>query len=226
MNEELDSQLSAMFDDELPEQQCELLAKRLARDEALKARWGRYAAIGAAIRAERGIRLDGNLARRVSAAISAEAPLSTESEPARPVPKAPERRRMPWSQLATGVGVAASVAVLSIMWLRAQAPGVDSSPLVAQTSPANPLSTAAPTPVALTSENSSEPDSYTVPLAVEPQLMVPASAVAKYMLAHSEYSSWVNRRTLLSTLVASEPGTAAGDLQSEEQAEETADDAP
>ena len=29
MNEELDSQLSAMFDNELPEGECELLARRL-----------------------------------------------------------------------------------------------------------------------------------------------------------------------------------------------------
>ena len=35
MNEELDSQLSAMFDDELPEDQCQLLARRLSRDEAV-----------------------------------------------------------------------------------------------------------------------------------------------------------------------------------------------
>ena len=33
MNEELDSQLSAMFDDELPAAECELLARRLSRDE-------------------------------------------------------------------------------------------------------------------------------------------------------------------------------------------------
>ena len=39
MNEELDSQLSAMFDDELPEAECQLLARRLSRDDALKARW-------------------------------------------------------------------------------------------------------------------------------------------------------------------------------------------
>ncbi|TLY77101.1 MAG: anti-sigma 24 factor, partial [Gammaproteobacteria bacterium] len=52
MNEELDSQLSAMFDDELPSAECELLARRLSRDEPLKARWGRYAVIGAAVRAE------------------------------------------------------------------------------------------------------------------------------------------------------------------------------
>ena len=31
MNEELDSQLSAMFDDELPQAECELLALRLSR---------------------------------------------------------------------------------------------------------------------------------------------------------------------------------------------------
>ena len=47
MNEELDSQLSAMFDDELPEDQCQLLARRLSRDDALKARWRRYAVMGA-----------------------------------------------------------------------------------------------------------------------------------------------------------------------------------
>ena len=54
MNEELDSQLSAMFDNELPAAECELLARRLSRDEELKARWSRYAAIGATIRAEGG----------------------------------------------------------------------------------------------------------------------------------------------------------------------------
>ena len=52
MNEELDSQLSAMFDDELPTGECELLARRLSRDAALQSRWGRYAAIGAAMRGD------------------------------------------------------------------------------------------------------------------------------------------------------------------------------
>ena len=72
MNEELDSQLSAMFDDELPPAECELLARRLSRDDALKARWGRYAVISAVVRAERGVRLNAPLAGRVNAAISAE----------------------------------------------------------------------------------------------------------------------------------------------------------
>ena len=42
MNEELDSQLSAMFDDELPAAECELLARRLSRDEQLKAQIGKH----------------------------------------------------------------------------------------------------------------------------------------------------------------------------------------
>ena len=72
MNEELDSQLSAMFDNELPAAECELLARRLSRDEDLKARWGRYAAIGATIRAEGGVRLNSELAIRVNTVITAE----------------------------------------------------------------------------------------------------------------------------------------------------------
>ena len=72
-NEELESQLSAMFDDELPASQCELLARRLARDEQLRGRWGRYAAIGACMRGDHGVRLETALAGKVSAAIKQEA---------------------------------------------------------------------------------------------------------------------------------------------------------
>jgi len=91
MNEELDSQLSAMFDDELPAAECELLARRLSRDEELRTRWSRYAAIGATIRAEGGARLNANLARRVSVAISMEPPVV--AEPASPPSRPPSHRR-------------------------------------------------------------------------------------------------------------------------------------
>ena len=79
MNEELDSQLSAMFDNELPAAECELLARRLSRDEELKGRWSRYAAIGATIRAEGGVRLNSNLAVRINTAISSEPAVVTRS---------------------------------------------------------------------------------------------------------------------------------------------------
>src|SRR5688572_29488991 len=69
---ERDSQLSAMFDGELPAAECELLARRLTRDEALRGQWSRYAVIGAALRAERGVKLDDRVARRVQSALSQE----------------------------------------------------------------------------------------------------------------------------------------------------------
>ena len=61
---ERDSQLSAMFDGALPAAECELLARRLVRDEALRAQWSRYALIGAALRKERGVRLASSEARK------------------------------------------------------------------------------------------------------------------------------------------------------------------
>src|SRR5579862_3332855 len=117
MNEELDSQLSAMFDDELPTSECELLARRLSRDEVLKARWGRYAVVGAVIRAERGVRLNAPLAGRVNALISAEPELAGAAA----LP-APRRARRGWWQPVAGAALAAGVAAVSVLWLRAQAP--------------------------------------------------------------------------------------------------------
>src|SRR5580704_17239048 len=127
MNEELDSQLSAMFDDELPAAECELLARRLSRDEQLKARWGRYAVIGATIRAERGVRLNAGLAGRVSAAISSEAPLAAE-----PAPQPKKRCDIGWWQPLAGIAAVAGVAAVSIIWMRSQVLP-NTLPAVAQT---------------------------------------------------------------------------------------------
>src|SRR5215467_5004732 len=118
MNEELDSQLSAMFDGELPPGECELLARRLSRDEQLKARWGRYAVIGATIRAEGGVRLNAELARRVSTVISKEPNIAV-----RFVERQAVRAASRWIRPVAGLGVAAGVAALSILWMRSQAPG-------------------------------------------------------------------------------------------------------
>ena len=201
MNEELDSQLSAMFDDELPEDQCQLLARRLSRDDALKARWRRYAVMGAAIRAERqgagtvSVRLETNLATRVSAAISAEPALTADAVAQSGVRKVAGMR---WWQPVAGGAIAAGVAAMSVLWIRAQAP-VGGESLVAQ-------NVAAPTAVTQTVADNSVSESYVVPAAtVERTPMVPSAELANYVLAHSEFSAPVNRRNMLSALVASEP---------------------
>jgi sigma-E factor negative regulatory protein RseA len=207
MNEELDSQLSAMFDDELPEGECQLLARRLSRDDTLKVRWRRYAVIGAAVRAERGVRMDlrleTNLATRVSATISAEPALEGTAV-------AQSRSRagggMRWWQPVAGVGIAAGVAAMSVLWVRSQGV-VGSDTLVAQNAP--PSTTVMSQPVATSAST------YVVPTKVEPRTPMPAAELANYLFAHSEYSTPVTRRFPLSSLVSSESGTPAGGNESD-----------
>jgi len=206
MKEELDSQLSAMFDDQLPEDQCQLLARRLSRDDALKARWRRYAVIGAAVRAERGVRLETNLASRVSAVISAEPALTGESV----VKGEGEKGRgLRWWQPVAGGAIAAGVAAMSVLWIRVQAPVGDDAPL-AQNSSAGGAA------VIQAQADTSPPESYVVPASVERTPMVPTAELANYVVAHSEFSAPMSRRNLLSALVASESGTAGAADESED----------
>jgi negative regulator of sigma E activity len=202
-NEELDSQLSAMFDDELPATECELLARRLARDEQLRGRWGRYAAIGACIRGEHGVRLGVPLASKVSAALTQEAA-------ARAAP-APRRPGISWLTSLAGLATAAAVAAVAILGIRAQGPVLvaqsQSAPVPIATQvramPATPATTeqlaAAPTTHPRASR---EPDSYVVPAAVaQGPALVPPTELANYIVAHSAYSGPLMRRNALSALV-------------------------
>jgi sigma-E factor negative regulatory protein RseA len=202
MNEELDSQLSAMFDDELPAAECELLARRLSRDEQLKARWGRYAVIGATIRAERGVPLNAALARKVNAAILAEPALGAVATPQR-APLSGWR----WRQGVAGLAVAAGVAAVSIFWLRGQAP-LATGPVAARV--AAPVQQApATTQVAASSGPAGQADSYVVPRTPAGRsVVVPITELANYVVAHSAVSSPVARRNLLSAFMTSEPGAA------------------
>jgi negative regulator of sigma E activity len=212
-NEELDSQLSAMFDNELPATECELLARRLARDEQLRARWGHYAAIGACIRGEPGVRLETPLASKVSAAIKQES--AVLEAPAMGARKGGFFN--PWVTSLAGLASAAAVAAMAIFWMRAQGPaliaqsgGAQKSAIAATQVPApraavpQPAVTAqlGPQPAGH-SRQTREPDSYVTPAAV-PQgpALVPPTELANYIVAHSAYSGPLMRRNALSALVS------------------------
>jgi sigma-E factor negative regulatory protein RseA len=204
MNEELDSQLSAMFDNELPAAECELLARRLSRDPDLKARWGRYAVIGAIIRAERGVTLDGVVAGRVSAALSSEPALSTDAARA-----SARKLQYHWWQPIAGAGLAAGVAAVSILWLRSQAPP-DGAHQVAPAMVASAPALAGPVAQTALQNVSASPDSFVVPPVQQgPMMVVPATELADYVVAHSAVSWPVTRGNLLSALMVSEPGTSS-----------------
>jgi sigma-E factor negative regulatory protein RseA len=198
MKEELDSQLSAMFDDELLPAECELLARRLSRDENLKARWGRYAIIGAVIRAERGVRLNAPLAGRVNAVLLAEPALAAHT-----APRDRNHARLRWWQPLAGAAVAAGVATVSILWLRAQGP-LPAGPLVTQVT--IPGQATLPTPA-----RSGEGDSYVVPRAKPAAVVVPSTELANFVVAHSMFSNPVARRNLLSAFMTSESPTAGAE---------------
>jgi negative regulator of sigma E activity len=202
MNEELDSQLSAMFDDELAHAECELLARRLSRDTELKSRWGRYAMIAAAIRAEHGVRLHVQVAQRVSALVI--------SEPALGAPVAARAAPLRWWRPLAGVAVAAGVAAVSILWLRGQPlpGGALQSPLTAAAD-ARAVSAAAPVAAALPAHTPAGSDSYVVPPAAHgAPALVPPTEFANYVVAHSLFTAPVARGNLLSSFMISESGTA------------------
>jgi len=205
MNEELDSQLSAMFDDQLPPAECELLARRLSRDEQLKARWGRYAVMGAVIRAERGVRLNAPLAGRVSAVLLAEPALGAQS-----LAGALPRRGLRWWQPVVAGALAAGVAAVSILWLRAEAPSSVASLSARLTTPA--AASGASVIPASARERGGRADSYVVPPSpAVPAVVVPSTELANYVVAHSMFSSPVARRNLPSAFMTSEPAAAGAE---------------
>jgi negative regulator of sigma E activity len=138
MSELRDSQLSAMYDGELPPAECELLARRLTRDPALRAEWSRYALIGAALRGEpaqaarrAGMRTRAqamNLALPVSQALGTTDIAGRDATADGPDGRRWRKALRDWAQPLLGAGIAAGVAALSIVWLQGrvgeQAPGL------------------------------------------------------------------------------------------------------
>jgi sigma-E factor negative regulatory protein RseA len=221
MNEELDSQLSAMFDNELPAAECELLARRLSRDEDLKSRWGRYAAIGATIRAEGGVRLNSDLAIRVNTVIAAE-PVVVAEPVVQPMGTRPQKATTPrWWMPVGGAALAASVAAAAILFLRYESPQ-QGGQVASQASPATTSQKLVARSIDATP---AAPDSYVVPKTLPRRSIVPSTQLANYVVAHSEFSSPVNRRNLLSAFMATESGTAGAPAGSDEPTEDVSDDA-
>ncbi len=221
---ERDSQLSAMFDGELPAAECELLARRLTRDDALRSQWSRYSLIGAALRAERGVRLDDRVARRVQAALAqdpsyGESADSSSSRPAVAAANAGQsaaRRWVRFTRPAVGAGIAAGVAAVSIFWLSGQNAGselqlaadtgsgpaaVVAAPAATVTAPA-PIVAAASTPAARS--GTGEPERYSTPVPSSQTSLAPPARLANYVVAHSEYSGPLTRRMALLSVVGSE----------------------
>jgi len=226
--EVVESQLSAMFDGELPAAECELLSRRIDRDERLRARWSRYALIGAAMRSEPVATAPSGFAARVSAALDAAEPgaqgLGVGERPAAAVaarwPAAKRQRR--WASNAllaasvTALVAGSSLALLRHSTMDLEAPAgaalavtaansalPASAPSAVAAAAAGAVANPSLTDVADRSRGGREPWSYVTPADHGADPTALRTQLADYIVAHSEYSTPLMRRNLLSALVSS-----------------------
>lgn len=223
--EERESQLSAMYDGELPQAECELVARRLSRDENLRRSWENYALIGAAMRSEQmaGRRLAPKVAEAISRRETTDKSASSRSV----------NGSSAWSRWAVplgSAGLAASIAVIGVLgmfWLG----GGSNNPVsgTAETAtastakeiviPAAPqdrtIVVASATPNATNRaadaarasravSPGSEPESYVTPPVREGGVVSPAPAfeLASYVGAHSAVSAPMMRHSAISAVIA------------------------
>lgn len=138
MNEqEQNSQLSALFDGELPSQQADLVIRRAVKDPAMRQRWQSYALIGACLRGEplAGACSEISLAERVSTRIASEAEILAPwgASPASRAVAGRAGERF-FGRGVMGGAIAAAVAVMAVFVVRWMGPvaGAPGGELLAQ----------------------------------------------------------------------------------------------
>ena len=189
MTEPVNEQLSACLDGELPEAELDLLLKRLERNPELRESLGRYTVIGEALRHTRPVVASRSFADKVMAAV--------EQEPA--AGRRTQRISPFWARSlrpVAGIGVAATVAAIAIFTV--QRTGVAPGPIVANEPAA--------APAAVVAQSDAAAASYIVPTTSTPSAFVPATRLTNYVVAHSEYSSPLARRSVLTGVLAEDDG--------------------
>lgn len=205
MTDALNEQLSACLDGELPPGELDLLLKRVGsgakqseQAAELRAAMGRYSLIGEAMRAERPAIASREFASKVMAAIA--------QEPAQDPVVAPRSPRISPAALrylrpAAGMAIAAGVAAVAILTMQPlgqsdlEGPSA-TTPLIAANEP--------------TAEREVDSDpSYVVPTSTSSSAFIPATRLTNYVVAHSEYSSPLGRRSVLTGVLADDEEVTA-----------------
>lgn len=195
MNEqEQTSQLSALFDGELPSQQAEMVIRRAVKDTSMREHWQRYALIGACLRGEplAGAARHHDLADRVRMRLAADADIIAPGA-ARDGNGSRDAGRF-FGRGAMGGAIAAAVAVVSIFVVRNMGPATGEVGVLAATDTGATLTSlpvvAATDPATARAGTDSAPPSYTTP-AVNSQVnrMADQQLLAHYVVAHSEQAA-------------------------------------
>ena len=179
MTDQIREQLSALLDGELPRDEMDLLMRRLEKDPELRRTFGSYALIGETLRAPGGRVAPPSFAARVTAAIG-DSPASVEkTSTTRAVSVAQQPPHVAlWKRPMVRTALAASVAATAVLLFRP-----DVAPIAQlEVTPANSFAmSASPTPAQ-------------------------SQRLAGYMVAHSQFSTPMVRRNVLSSLLAADPG--------------------
>lgn len=194
MTEQIREQLSAFLDGELADSESSLLLKRLVRDDELQRTLSRYVLLGEAMRGPVVTNASRDFPARVSAALAAESPV---------VPGAAGRLgagARTWARSAAGIAVAAGVAAIAIVSLRVDTGEIERPALAAVEVSRPVLETV-------------EPSSYVVPQPARTLPILPAARLTNYVFAHSEYSSPLGRRNVLSGILADDQALQSTDAQ-------------
>jgi len=122
MNDAINMQISAFVDGELPQNEAELLLRRLCQDGELRQQAAEYLAMGRAIRGERGVAGIDNLRGRILAALGDTTPQQE--------PEFIRAARPRFLRPLAGFAIAATVALVAVLGLQQMAavPEIDIAP--------------------------------------------------------------------------------------------------
>jgi sigma-E factor negative regulatory protein RseA len=219
MKDALNEQLSACLDGQLPSAELDLLLKRVGKEAELRAAIGRYSLIGEAMRAERPAVASRDFASKVMAAVAQEAPLqapAVTTVPERPAAVTPARKvsaaavrpaLIRYGRPAFGMAIAAGVAAVAVLVMQPigqpELTGSEGA-LVAANEPT-------------VAEPADADASYVVPTSTSSPAFIPATRLTNYVVAHSEYSSPLGRRSVLSGVLADEEEATGVDGATDDQ---------
>jgi sigma-E factor negative regulatory protein RseA len=197
MTDALNEQLSACLDGELPPAELDLLLKRVGREAELRAAIGRYSLIGEALR-ERPAVASRDFAGNVMAALA--------QEPALVRPSRISAATLRYLRPAAGMAIAAGVAAVAVLSLQpVDQPDLDgaAAPMLAATQSANESTAAV-----------DSDSSYVVPTSTSNPAFIPGTRLTNYVVAHSEYSSPLGRRSVQIGVLADDTQTEIEDTES------------
>lgn len=220
---ERESQLSAMFDGALSEGECELVARRLAKDENLRRSWDNYSLIGAVMRSEPLARR--HLAPQIAAVVLAErSEVVSEAGGVKVAATVAATGRQAVSRAsalrwAGGLGVAAAVGAVviffggnpqsqSLVTNAVEEPSEPSAKVVGEVVEEVVIpAAAAKSDEIILAMKPAEPVSYVTPPIREGATPVVTAPVqlANFVAAHSAVAAPMLRHGTLSTLISSAP---------------------